>query len=134
MKDKENFGEKCSACGKDVKTLTICYLSQNKFFAIFLSILLIFESDDCKAARTMYYSPQENEGISIPTSIHSALPLEFIVFHCFTHKKCSLDIFYFAQSFNRKPFGKPIVRLFKIEKILNYQTFALYYNRFYDTL
>ncbi len=31
---------------------------------------------------------------SIPTSIHFALPLEFIVSHCFTHKNNSLDCFY----------------------------------------
>ena len=31
--------------------------------------------------------------VPIPISIHSALPLEFIVSHCFAHKNNSLDYF-----------------------------------------
>ena len=36
----------------------------------------------------------------------AGIAIWLIVFHCFTHKKCSPDIFYFAQSFVCKRFGE----------------------------
>ena len=50
---------------------------------------------------------------SIPTSIHFALPLEFIVSHCFTHKNNSLDCFYLRSLYFTITYTGPCTVFFK---------------------
>ena len=67
----------------------------------------------------MYYqtSPAKTdkslEIASIPTSIHFALPLEFIVSHCFTHKNNSLDCFYLRSLYFTSTYIGPCTAFFK---------------------
>ena len=50
---------------------------------------------------------------SIPTSIHFALSLKFIVSHCFTHKNCPLDIFYLRSLYFTRTYIGPCTEFFK---------------------